>query len=541
MSFRDVDDGVTPRGSLVEPSALSRIGNLPQWAQVAGAALVVGAAYGILHEVAFWFQSPSGGAAFYPPAGLALGMLLLTPRRTWPAWLAAFAAAHVVIDVVHHRPQPAYLAFTLADVLEPLLGALLLAAVIGAGRSPRVELIVFAVFPVVVAPFVAGVVGVTSYIVLGQDVGWWLLVWGWWVGDSLGVLVIGSLILAWGRRTPFAVQPPLPMLVAVATVAAGVVVLSGLVWHYPLIYVVLPGLVWAAFAGGTRGVTTVGASAAVAAYWLALTGHLDGLVGSGHTDDELQLLQLFIGVTFLTGLFLAVEVVERRRIEEDAREIRRQLAESHETAARLVETERQGILQETHDLVGHGLNAMLLQVGAARLILDDDPARARALLEASETIGRQACDDLEIVVTFDKGQPASEDGPGLDRLQELVIALRDAKLPVELRVEGDRGELSTLVDWSGYRIVLEALTNVLKHAPGASTTVTVRFDDAAIHLAVVDDGGSIRSDRSRRDGQGITGMRERAAALGGTLDLGPNPGGGYTVTATLPRAPRQRP
>ncbi len=517
----------------------------PAWARLVCLALAVGVAYGLLHEVAFWFQSPSGGAAFYPPAGLALGLLLLTPRRTWPVWLAMFMAAHIVIDLAHGRPQPSYLAFTLADALEPLVGALLLSVALRQHRGPRASLINFAVFPVAVAPLVAGVVGVTTYNLLGRDIPWWHYVQAWWIGDALGVLVVGGVILAWAQQTPFELpfgrQPPPRMLAAVSAVAAAAIITTGVLWHYPLVFVVLPALVWAAFAAGARGVTAVGGAAAVAAYWVALTGRAEDLFGPGQRDAGLLLLQLFVGVTFLTGLFLAAEIAERRRVEGDVNDVREQLAASQVAAIQLLDAERRSIMQETHDLVGHGLNAMLLQLGAAQVLLDTDPARAHELLASARATGERACSDLEVVLSLDRKQGDADQSPGLDRLNELVAALRHASLPIELCIDGERGELSTLVDWSGYRIVLEALTNVLKHAPGASTTVTVRFDDAAIHLAVVDDGGSIRSDRSRRDGQGITGMRERAAALGGTLDLGPNPGGGYTVTATLPRAPRQRP
>jgi len=304
---------------------------------------------------------------------------------------------------------------------------------------------------------------------------------------------------------------------------------------------VLPGLVWAAFVGGTRAVTAVGAAAALAADWVAITGRTGRLVASQHRPAQLEFLQLFLGVTFLAGLVLAAEIAERRRSELLALDVQRQLERSEEAAVKLAEAERQSIVGDTHDIVGHGLNAMLLQLGAARRVLEDDPALARELLESTEAIGRTACEDLDIALALVGNEQAEPSGQGLRQLPELVTVLRRAGLPVELRVEGERGPISTLVDWSAYRIVREALTNVLKHAPGASTTVTVRFGDDTVHVSVVDDGrGTRQDDRSVRAGRGIIGMRERATAVDGTLDVGPNPAGGFTVAATLPARPRSR-
>jgi signal transduction histidine kinase len=120
----------------------------------------------------------------------------------------------------------------------------------------------------------------------------------------------------------------------------------------------------------------------------------------------------------------------------------------------------------------------------------------------------------------------------LEQSAELVATLRDAGLRVDLNVEGDHRAVSTLVDWSAYRIVREALTNVLKHAPDASATVTIHYDEDSLCVSVVDDGKG--ADGPCTDGRGIVGMRERAAALGGTLVAGPRAGGGFAVTAMLP-------
>jgi signal transduction histidine kinase len=485
--------------------------------------------YALLGQVGFWLLNPPGGAAFYPPAGLALAVLVLTPRKTWPVWLAAFATAHSGVHLLHHRPVAAVVGYTLADMAEPVAGALLLAAAVHHHRGPRAALISFAVLPVMLAPVLGAVIGASSKVLLAPGVpgseSWWYYARNWWVSDALGALVIGSLILAWSRPMAFEDRMPLTAVATVAALAAAAIVASGVLWHYPLIFVALPCLVWAAFFGGARAMTTVGAAAALAADWVAITGRAGRLLASAGPAAQLQFLQLFLGVTFLTGLFLAVEIAERRRGEERA-----------QAAIQLTEAERHSITQETHDIVGHGLNAILLQVGAARRVLNDDPAKVRELLTQTEELGRRAFDDLDTALAIVGDGQTPPHGHGLAELRELVSTLRDATLVVDLRVENAGGELSTLVDLSVYGIVREALTNVLKHAPRAKTAVTVRFDDDAVYLSVVDDGGPEAGDRSYGNGRGIAGMRERAAALGGTLDVGPNPGGGFTVAAMLPRA-----
>jgi signal transduction histidine kinase len=499
-------------------------------------AIGLGAVYALLKQASFWFLQPLGGGAFYPPAGFALAVLVLTPRRTWPLWLVAFATAHMGVDLLHDRPVAPVIAHAVADMAEPVAGALLLAAALHRRRGPRAALVSFTLFPVLLAPVLGAVIGATSNVLLASGRrSWWTNTWQWWIADAVGVLVIGSVILAWSRPMPFEDRASLAPLAAVAVGGATAIVASGVVWQRPLVYILLPGLVWAAFVGGARAVTAVGAAAALAADWVALTGRAGGLAAS----EELQFLQLFLGVTFLTGLVLAVEIAERRRSEHRTFEAQRQVVASEETAVKLAEAERENIVRDTHDIVGHGLNVMLLQVAAARRVFDDDPAMGRELLASSEAIGRSACDDLDLalaLVGHDRNTRAS--GQGLEQLPELVRVLRRAGFQLELRVEGQRGEISTLVDWSAYAIVREALTNVFKHASGADTKVTVRYDDGAVHLSIVDDGGTDDGGRSFGAGRGIIGMRERAAAVGGSLDVGPSPGGGFAVTSLLPANPR---
>jgi signal transduction histidine kinase len=343
------------------------------------------------------------------------------------------------------------------------------------------------------------------------------------------------VILAWSRRCEFTQRVPLLPVVAVAGVGAGTIVASSVLWNHPIPYVVLPALVWASFVGGLRAVSAVGAAAALAADWAAITGRADG-VGTGSPGQQVEVMQLLLAVMLVTGLILAVEISERRRSEQRTLEAERDRVSSEEAALQLAEAERRSITQDTHDIVGHGLNVIMLQLGAARRVLANDPDMVRELLSSSEAIGRQACEDLDVALAVVGHKQPGTTHQGLDQLPELVKVLRDAGLHVDLNVEGERNGTSTLVDWSAYRIVREALTNVLKHAPGASATATIRFDEPGLCVSVVDDGNKKDGNGSLtwQAGRGIVGMRERAAAVGGTLDVGRNPNGGFHVVALLP-------
>jgi signal transduction histidine kinase len=312
-----------------------------------------------------------------------------------------------------------------------------------------------------------------------------------------------------------------------SAVAAGAIIVTAVLWQAPVILAALPVLVWAAFAGGALAVMTVGAAVAAATDWAALSGRTSGLLAGASPPHDLAMLQIFLGLTLLTAMVLNIEIGERREKEELARR-------TQEAAVRVAEAERHSISQDTHDIVGHGLAAMLLQLGAARQVLDGDPRLALDLLTSAETIGRGACQDLEIALSSLGQDPVRSPGLGLAALPNLVDALSEAGLPVTLHVDDMAHDPPTLVDWSAYRLVREALTNVVRHAPGATTTVTVRVHDRDLVVSVVNDEGPEGTTPMRRAGRGIIGMRERAEALGGTLEVDQRRDGGFAVVATLP-------
>jgi len=212
------------------------------------------------------------------------------------------------------------------------------------------------------------------------------------------------------------------------------------------------------------------------------------------------------------------------------------LAEEQEEWVRdAVAAERARIARELHDVVAHCVSVMVIQAGAAEDLLDRDPDAARQPLRAVQHTGQQAVAELGHMLGLLRGAAPADallPQPGVAQLPELVAQVRDAGLTVDYEVQGGPRDLPPGVDVALFRLVQEALTNVLKHARGARTTVVLRYTDASVELAVRDDGRSTSSGPGL--GHGLIGMRERVALYGGTLEAGPRPDGGFAVEAVIP-------
>lgn len=242
---------------------------------------------------------------------------------------------------------------------------------------------------------------------------------------------------------------------------------------------------------------------------------------------------LMIGAAFLAGRVIADRQVQARQATERASQIERQ----HDAAIKAAtEAERRHIARELHDVIAHSVGVMVVQAGAARHVLDEKPQSARESLQAVEESGHEAMAELRrlLGVLVDNGEPAPlSPEPGLDQVRALVSRVNETGLPVELRIEGDARALPAGVEVAAYRIVQEALTNAMKYAGGAPTHVVLRFSPEAIELEVADDGAITTP--AGGVGRGLTGMRERVALFGGSIEAGPRAGGqGYAVRARLP-------
>ena len=224
-------------------------------------------------------------------------------------------------------------------------------------------------------------------------------------------------------------------------------------------------------------------------------------------------------------------LVERAQRAANLEERADRLAREQEAA---VAGERGRIARELHDVIAHSVSVMTVQAGAARLLLEEDPARARQPLLSVEETGRQALAEMRRLLGILRAeeQPAAlAPQPGIAELGALVEQLRAAGLPVDLVVEGDPQVLPPGVDLAAYRVVQEALTNALKHAGAARAEVRLRYGSTVLELAVTNDGHVPRNGRA---GHGVVGMRERVALYGGEFEAGPRREGGYSVRAKLP-------
>jgi len=265
---------------------------------------------------------------------------------------------------------------------------------------------------------------------------------------------------------------------------------------------------------------------------IATAALVDNQTSAPFSDFFWTALILTLAWFFGVSLGTRTEQARELRVRVEAAERERAFAAERATAE-----ERARIARELHDVVAHSVSVMVVQASGVRRLLKDEQHRERDALLSVEQIGRQALTEMRRmlgVMRTAEEQPAAAltPQPGLQHLERLIAQVREAGLPVTLRVEGNRPELSPGVDLSAYRIVQEGLTNALKHSKGAHAEVIVRYVDTSVQLEIVDDGtGSPNGDTN---GHGLVGMRERVALYGGTLEAGPRDGGGFVLRAELP-------
>ena len=191
-------------------------------------------------------------------------------------------------------------------------------------------------------------------------------------------------------------------------------------------------------------------------------------------------------------------------------------------------------------MTAHHVSVMAIQAEAGQALLPGSPDQAAQVFGRIADTARLALGDLRRLLGLLAAEDDAADGsrtpqPGLDRLDDLVEQVRQAGLAVDVHVEGQATPLPAAVDVSAYRIVQEALTNVLRHAGSARAEVVVRYGAGAVVVEVTDDGEADPSVASTDPpGRGLVGMRERASLLGGSLEAGPRQSGGFRVLATLP-------
>ena len=275
-------------------------------------------------------------------------------------------------------------------------------------------------------------------------------------------------------------------------------------------------------------------------------------------------------------IMIVADAVHRwaRRAGESGARLRQAQAEHEAATRRALALERARLASELHDVVTHNVSMIVVQAGAARRVLSADPAEAIKAMRAVESSGRTAMTELRHLLGLLSPPPGAADAggtagqtsapldagggpggaadlapqPGLDELREMVGRVATAGLPVELHVSGTPRDLPPGVGLAVYRVVQEALTNVIKHAGKPQTEVRLSYEPAALVAEVADDGRPIPAAGPAPDagvppgaGMGLLGLRERVALYGGELAAGPRPGGGWLVQARIPAEPAEIP
>ncbi len=254
-------------------------------------------------------------------------------------------------------------------------------------------------------------------------------------------------------------------------------------------------------------------------------------------SDSFEVGSVVFGSLVLGGPWLAGVTIRLRRQSERSLTLRTiELEHDREERARAaVAEERTRIARELHDVVAHAISVVVVQSRGGRKVLERDTDAARAAFDSIERTGEQALGEMRRLLGMlrdDDEERSRAPQPSLERLGALAEEMRASGLPVELDVQGAPNGIPPGIDVSGYRIVQEALTNTLKHAGAAVARVGVRFTPDAVEIDVVDDGrGGLAAAGT---GNGLVGIRERVAIVGGEVAAGPEPDGGFAVRVRLP-------
>ena len=283
-----------------------------------------------------------------------------------------------------------------------------------------------------------------------------------------------------------------------------------------------------------RKVSVTGAAMAGAGLpFLVLEFPLPDQLPNGHSGTPVPLITIAVPLAMTIAWLIGNSIRQAQARTELVRA---------QAATQTVMAERLRIARELHDIVAHSIGIIAIQAGSGRRVWDASPAEAREALAAIEATSRETLSGLRRMMTglrrAEPGLPGAGDGraplgpaPGLDDIDQLAAMTLDAGVQVDVEWLGSREPLPADIDLSAFRIIQEAVTNVVRHAGTDRCLVWIDRQDGQLSIEVTDSG---RGGTAAGTGYGITGMRERAALLGGDLSAGPRPGGGFRVTARLP-------
>jgi signal transduction histidine kinase len=356
---------------------------------------------------------------------------------------------------------------------------------------------------------------------------------GWGVPRGMLVLGYGLVLL---HTLPLAARRRFPGTVLALSVASGLAFAAFFLSPFFLGPAILVA-VYSVAAYGDRWVSLAGL--AVAELGLAANQLIQGRFERLERSTFLLFMGV-IAVAWVLGHFVGDRQVYAAQLEERTAELERA---REELARRAVAEERLRLARELHDVVAHAMSVIAVQSGVGAHVAASRPEEVGKALAAIEATSRGALTELRrllgVLRQDSEPQASLTPVPGLANLDRLLAEVGRAGLAVRLRVEGTPLQLPAGVDLSAYRIVQEALTNVVKHAGPAHAQVVVGYRDQDVTVEVIDDGrGAVTSVSDGRvgTGHGLIGMRERVQVFGGDLQTGPRPGGGFRVAARLPLA-----
>ena len=386
-----------------------------------------------------------------------------------------------------------------------------------------------------------------------------------WLAVDVVAAAAAMLVITFGLRVVHGPRFVMPTAgVAAITVAATLPVAVRRLWPLPVLAVVTVAVA-ALTAVGRAPLTSdlmLGMAVYMAAVRLPKTAAVVSLMATeaaivaglltAAATARTQNVMLHSMLAAAAMWFVGYGVRERRRYRAGLAEqaAQRQRAEA-EHARHALQEERLRIARELHDVLAHTVSVVTVQAGVGRRVGAARPAEAMRALRAVEEASRGALDELRRLLCLLRSDDEPGDAvaalapaPGLGDLGSLAAMVRGAGTPVLVDLTGDATALPPVASLTAYRIVQEALTNVIRHAPGAEATVRVGIGPAGVRIEVTDSGraGTGRTPQAAGpaatgEGHGIAGMRERAAIFGGTVDAGALPRGGFRVAALLPVAP----
>ncbi|MFI2318643.1 MULTISPECIES: sensor histidine kinase [Streptomyces] len=385
----------------------------------------------------------------------------------------------------------------------------------------------------------------------GVDVFWAVFLLG-----LSGVSMVSGMYDA-GREEIVAV----PVVLGLSTVVAlrrrapeKMLLLAILVGVVQLVFDVRPGIGDFALLVITYTVATVGERwasrlALVCSLSAAALSQLRWEAEPGGSWPQVVFVTIIMTVPFVLAWVLGDSLRTRRAYFDQLEERAARLEREREAQSKVaVAAERARIARELHDVVAHNVSVMVVQADGAAYVMDAAPDQAKQALETISSTGRQALAEMRRLLGVLRTGDAPESGeyvpqPDVEQIEDLVAQVRQTGLTVDFKVEGTPRPLPSGVELTAYRVVQEALTNTRKHGgPDAGASVRLVYFDDGLGLLIEDDGRGAAHELYEDGGadgagHGMIGMRERVGMVGGTLDAGPRPGGGFRISALLPLKP----